>query len=112
LRKAGNPGRGIGRKCRKQHLTIDSRGIPLSNLDKILFPDGRMTKVQVIDYYLRISDYLLLHLKNRPVTLKRYPNGALGEFYEKDAPSFTLAWVKTFPVPRRESEGTIRYARQ
>jgi DNA primase len=55
-----------------------------------------MTKVQLIDYYLRISDYLLLHLKNRPVTLKRYPNGALGEFYEKDAPSFTLAWVQNF----------------
>jgi bifunctional non-homologous end joining protein LigD len=94
----------------KQHLTIDGRIVPVSNLDKILFPDGRITKAQVIDYYLRISDYLLPHLKNRPVTLKRYPNGALGEFfYEKDAPSFTPAWVETFPVPRRESEGTIRY---
>jgi bifunctional non-homologous end joining protein LigD len=94
----------------KQHLSIDGRSVPVSNLDKILFPEGRITKAQVIEYYLRISDYLLPHLKNRPVTLKRYPNGALGEFfYEKDAPSFTPAWVKTFPVPRRESEGTIRY---
>jgi len=94
----------------KQHLTIDGRIVPVSNLDKILFTDGRISKAQVIDYYLRISDYLLPHLKNRPVTLKRYPNGVLGEFfYEKDAPSFTPTWVKTFPVPRRESEGTIRY---
>jgi bifunctional non-homologous end joining protein LigD len=94
----------------KQHLTIDGRIVPVSNLDKVLFPDGRISKAQVIDYYLKISDYLLPHLRNRPVTLKRYPNGALGEFfYEKDAPSFTPAWVKTFPVPRRESEGTIRY---
>src|SRR5207237_9842081 len=48
--------------------------------------------------------------RDRPVTLKRYPNGALGEFfYEKDAPDFTPEWVQTFPVPRRESEGVIRY---
>jgi bifunctional non-homologous end joining protein LigD len=94
----------------KQHLTVDGRDVPVSNLDKILFPHGRVTKAQVIDYYLRISKYLLPHLKNRPVTLKRYPNGALGEFfYEKDAPSFTPDWVQTFPVPRRESGGTIRY---
>jgi bifunctional non-homologous end joining protein LigD len=72
----------------KQHLTIDGRVVPVSNLDKILFPDGRISKAQVIDYYLRISDYLLPHLKDRPLTLKRYPNGALGEFfYEKDAPA-------------------------
>src|SRR4030095_1447947 len=94
----------------KHHFTIDGRIVQVSNLAKILFPDGRITKAQVIDYYFRISDFLLPHLKNRPVTLKRYPNGALGEFfYEKDAPSFTPAWVKTFPVPRRESEGMIRY---
>ena len=94
----------------KQQLTIDGRIVPVTNLDKILFPGGRITKAQVIDYYLRISEYLLPHLKNRPVTLKRYPNGATGEFfYEKDAPGFTPEWVETFPVPRRESEGTIRY---
>jgi len=94
----------------KQHLTVDGRDVPVSNLDKILFPRGRVTKAQVIDYYLRISKYLLPHLKDRPVTLKRYPNGVLGKFfYEKDAPSFTPDWVKTFPVPRRESGGSIRY---
>src|SRR3954463_4773415 len=95
----------------KQQLTIDGRIVPVSNLDKILFPDGRITKTQVIDYYLRISDYLLPHVKDRPVTLKRFPNGIYGEFfYEKDAPSFTPEWVKTFPVPRRETSGPpIRY---
>jgi bifunctional non-homologous end joining protein LigD len=43
----------------KQHLAIDGRSVLVSNLDKILFPEGRITKAQVIDYYLRISDYLL-----------------------------------------------------
>jgi len=94
----------------KQHLTVDGRAVSVSNLEKVLFPHGRVTKAQIIDYYVQISDYLLPHLQNRPVTLKRYPNGAQGAFfYEKDAPRFTPEWVKTFPVPRRESRGMIRY---
>src|SRR5438477_6012590 len=94
----------------KQHLNIDGRNVPVSNLDKILFPHGRITKAHVIDYYLRISNYLLPHLEDRPVTLKRFPNGALGPFfYEKDATGFTPDWLQTFPAPRRESKGTIRY---
>ena len=92
------------------HINVDGQDVPVSNLDKVLFPRGPVTKAQVIDYYLRISDYLLPHLYNRPVTLKRYPNGVqAGFFYEKDAPRFTPEWVKPFLVPRRESKGTIRY---
>src|SRR5437016_1951443 len=53
-----------------------------------------------MDYYIRVADYILPHLRDRPVTLKRYPNGVRGQhFYEKDAPAFTPGWVKTFPVP-------------
>ena len=95
----------------KEYLKVEGRQIAVSNLDKVFYPGGRFTKAQVIDYYVRIADYLLPHLKNRPVTLKRFPNGVFGEFfYEKDAPAFTPAWVKTFPVPRRERTGEdIRY---
>jgi bifunctional non-homologous end joining protein LigD len=94
-----------------EHLKIGSRRIPVSNLDKLLYPGQKFTKSKVIDYYIRISKYLLPHLKNHPVTLKRFPDGVFGEFfYEKDAPAFTPSWVKTFPVPRRESSGKdIRY---
>src|SRR5438477_9139372 len=93
-------------KTKHQQLTIDGRDVPLSNLDKILFPAERIRKADVIDYYLQIADYVLPHLKNRPVTLKRYPNGVLGKFfYEKDAPGFTPDWVQAFSVPRRESAG-------
>src|ERR1043166_899693 len=97
--------------AKKQKLEIDGRRIAVSNLDKVLYPGHRFTKANVIDYYVRISKYLLPHLKNRPVTLKRFPNGVFGEFfYEKDAPAFTPEWVETFPVPRREKNGPdIRY---
>jgi bifunctional non-homologous end joining protein LigD len=68
----------MGKK--QQYLTVDGRKIPVSNLEKVLYPGGRVTKAQVIDYYLRISSWLLPHLKDRPVTLKRYPNGVTGEY--------------------------------
>jgi len=76
-----------------------------------MFPAGRFTKADVIDYYIQISKYLLPHLKQRPITLKRFPDGIFGEFfYEKDAPQFTPRWVKTFPVPRRDpAQPDIRY---
>lgn len=94
----------------KQSMAVDGKEISFSNPDKILFPDGEVTKTQIANYYLKVSKWLLPHLRNRPVTLKRYPNGALGTFfYEKNAPSFTPDWVATFPVQRRERDGTIDY---
>ena len=97
-------------KTKPQRVTIDGHDLELSNLDKILFPQGQVPKAEIIEYYIQIAKYLLPHLENRPVTLKRYPDGALGKFfYEKDAPGFTPAWIETFSVPRRESGGTIRY---
>ena len=94
-----------------EQLTVGRRRIAVSNLDKILYPGGKFSKARVIDYYVKISKYLLPHVKDYPVTLKRFPDGVFGEFfYEKDAPAFTPEWVKTVPVPRRETPGPdIRY---
>ena len=84
--------------------------LQISNPDKVLYPAGKFTKADVARYYERIARFLLPHFRNRPVTLKRYPNGVFGEaFYEKDAPGFTPRWVKTFPVPRREGGPDINY---
>src|ERR1041384_7915963 len=89
-----------------EQVTIGRRRIEVSNLGKLLYPGTRFTKAKVIDYYIQVSKYILPHLKNRPVTLKRFPDGVFGEaFYEKDAPAFTPGWVKTAPVPRRETPG-------
>jgi len=91
---------------KSEQVTIGRRRIELSNLDKLLYPGTRFTKAKVIDYYIKASKYILPHLKNRPITLKRFPEGIFGEaFYEKDAPAFTPKWVKTVPVPRRETPG-------
>jgi bifunctional non-homologous end joining protein LigD len=69
-----------------------------------MYPEVGFTKGQVIDYYTRIAPYLLPHLRDRPLTLKRYPNGVEGGyFYEKNCPSHAPDWV------RRERVGKIPY---
>src|SRR5439155_1506496 len=94
----------------REILNIEGREIPVSNLEKVLYPAAKFRKGQVIDYYVRISRFLLPHLRDRPVTLKRYPDGVSGEFfYEKDAPGFTPDWVARFSVPRRGRRGVIHY---
>jgi bifunctional non-homologous end joining protein LigD len=76
----------------------------------VLYPAAHFTKAEVIDYYVRVSEWILPHLKNRPVTLKRFPDGTGGTaFYEKDAPRFTPEWVAIAPVPRRYGGTDIRY---
>jgi bifunctional non-homologous end joining protein LigD len=90
-------------------LRVGSRKIAVSNLDKVLYPAGPVTKGAVIEYYSQVAGVLIPHFKNRPVTLVRYPNGVLKEsFYEKNAPGFRPVWVRTFPVPRSEG-GVINY---
>jgi len=93
----------------KSQLVVNGSAIEVSNLDKVFYPKTGFTKGQVIDYYVRISPALLPHLKNRPVTLKRYPDGVEGFFfYEKECPSHRPKWIKTADVPRSKG-GDIHY---
>jgi bifunctional non-homologous end joining protein LigD len=78
--------------------------------DRVLFPKSGFTRDDAVDYYERVAKWLLPHLKNVPVSLKRYPDTIGGEsFWEKDAPSFTPDWVRTIAVPRRSGESDIHY---
>ncbi len=87
----------------KSKLNINGRVVDVSNLDKVFYPKTGFTKGGVIDYYINISPHLLPHLKGRPVTLKRYPNGVEGFFfYEKQIPVSHPEWVKTTNVERKD----------
>jgi len=66
---------------KKQTLDVDGTKVDVSNLDKIFYPKAGFTKGDVIDYYVRVSSALLPHLKKRPITLKRYPDGVEGFFF-------------------------------
>jgi bifunctional non-homologous end joining protein LigD len=80
-------------------VDIQGKRLKLSNLEKVLYPAVGFTKGQVIDYFVRISPVLLPHLKGRPLTLKRYPNGVNGMFfYEKNCPEHRPEWVQVAPV--------------
>lgn len=78
---------------------VEGRTLRLSNLDKVLYPKTGFTKGDLIDYYVRIAPVLLPHLADRPLTLKRYPNGVEGgHFYEKRCPAFRPDWLLTRPI--------------
>ena len=84
---------------KEKELLVDGKRLPVSNLDKIFYPKTGFTKGDVINYYIRIAPVLLPHLKDRPLTLKRYPNGVEGMFfYEKRCPTFRPAWLKTAAI--------------
>jgi bifunctional non-homologous end joining protein LigD len=99
----------VARKTKKrdQEVTVGRRKLKLTNLDKVLYPKTGTTKAEVIDYYARVADAILPHLKGRPLTLKRYPDGVdRFHFYEKNCPKHRPNWVKTTPiyVDRRAGE--------
>jgi bifunctional non-homologous end joining protein LigD len=85
---------------RRVSVHVDGRTLSLSNLDKVLYPGTGFTKGEVIDYYTRVAPFLLPHLADRPLTVKRYPNGVEGAFFfEKNAPRGTPPWVRTVTLP-------------
>jgi bifunctional non-homologous end joining protein LigD len=78
---------------------VDGRTLRLTNLSKVFWPETGFTKGQMIDYYTRVAPALLPHLKDRALTLKRYPNGITGQmFYEKNCPAHRPPWIRTARV--------------
>ena len=76
----------------------------------MLWPGAEFTKGQMIDYYARVADAILPHLRGRPLTLKRYPNGVEESFfYEKRCPGHRPKWVRTAPIWSGRNEGEIDY---
>ncbi|MCT4354431.1 non-homologous end-joining DNA ligase [Streptomyces sp. Je 1-79] len=82
---------------------VEGRRLPLSNLDKVLHPATGTTKGELLHYYATVGAALLPHLRDRPVSFLRYPDGPEGQlFFTKNPPPGTPAWVKTTPVPRSD----------
>jgi bifunctional non-homologous end joining protein LigD len=88
------------REVRREDAVEESAGrVKLSNLDKVFFPDEGITKGDLLDYYRAVAPVLLPHLRDRPFTMRRYPDGALGKaFFQKDAPSHMPDWIRRFRV--------------
>ncbi len=78
-----------------QNVQVGKRKIELSNLEKVLFPDDHFLKAELIQYYLKIAPTILAHIKGRPLSLVRYPDGIYGEkFYQKNRPEWAPDWIE------------------
>jgi bifunctional non-homologous end joining protein LigD len=100
LFEGNHPGSVANVAPQKVPVDVDGRTLTLSNLEKVLYPDTGFTKGEVIDYYARIADVMLPHLRGRPATFRRFPNGVDGKsFFEKNAPQGKPDWVRTVRLP-------------
>jgi bifunctional non-homologous end joining protein LigD len=85
---------------------VEGRRLALSNLHKVIHPVTGTTKGEVLHYYATVGAAILPHLRDRPVSFLRYPDGPDGQlFFTKNPPPGTPAWVNTAPVPRSEDPG-------
>jgi len=86
------------------------RTVPLSNLEKIFWPEQGYTKGDLIEYYRAISPWLLPYLKDRPIVMTRYPDGIHGKsFFQKDAPAFAPSWLRLERIWSEHAEREIDY---
>lgn len=84
-------------------MKINGREIDVSNQDKEFFPKVGLTKGDLINYYGKVAEIMLPHMKNYGVSMQRYPDGVDGEgWYEKDAPDYFPDWIKRVNFPKRE----------
>jgi bifunctional non-homologous end joining protein LigD len=92
-------------------VIVDGHELRLTSLDRVLYPEAGFTKAQALDYYARIAPVLLPHLRGRPMTLKRYPNGVTGpHFYDKHCTG-APPWVEVAPVWSERRGEDIRFCR-
>jgi len=80
-------------------IKANGHEIEITNPDKVMFPDAGLTKKDVVEYYQKISDYILPYLEDRPMMLHRYPNGIEDkDFYQKEEPDYFPEWIDTIKV--------------
>ncbi len=91
--------------------SVGGRELTVSNLDKVMYPRTGFTKGQLIEYYSLIAPVMLPHVRDRPLTMKRYPNGVEGSsFFEKHAPRHAPEWIRQVSVPSSEDGGSVDYS--
>ena len=89
-------------------IEMAGRRLPLSNLEKDLYPSYGFTKAQILEYYRGIAPFMLPHLKDRALTFKRYPDGVDKDFFfEKRCPGHRPVWVNTAEIPQDDGEPMI-----
>ncbi len=100
------------RSGHKETMDVESDGqrLHFSNLNKIYFPEVGIKKRELLAYYYRMARYILPFLQDRPMVLRRYPDGVDGKaFFQKEAPSYLPDWIQTATVDSDERGGDMQY---
>src|SRR5512135_945579 len=93
-----------------QIVQVGKRKIELSNLEKVLYPADRIPKAELIEYYLKLAPTILAHMKGRPLSLVRYPDGIDGErFFQKNRPEWAPEWLEHVVLGPAGKEETVDY---
>jgi bifunctional non-homologous end joining protein LigD len=95
-----------------RQVEVDGRELKLTNLDKVLYPQAGFTKGEMVDYYARVAEAMVPHLRGRAVTLRRFPEGVDdldSAFFEKRCPKHRPKWVKTTNVRAGPRAGNIDF---
>src|SRR6266436_4120205 len=91
-----------------QIAQVGKRKLELSNLNKVLFPDDHIVKAELIEYYLKIAPTILAHVKGRPLSLVRYPDGIGGEsFFQKNRPDWAPDWIEHVTLGEQKNDYVI-----
>jgi bifunctional non-homologous end joining protein LigD len=91
-------------------LDVEGRRLSIRNLDRIVFPRAGTTKGRLLDYYVRVADAMLPHLRDRLLHMHRYPEGVEGpRFWQKGCPEHRPEWLPTAPVWSRDKQANIDY---
>jgi bifunctional non-homologous end joining protein LigD len=100
----------LDKSAKEATLAIDGRTIKFTNLKKVFYPDEGYTKGDVLNYYGAVADLILPHLKDRPLSLKRYPNGIKEDFFfQKNTPETFPPWLRTELIDSEHNQKPIRY---
>lgn len=90
-------------------LTVDGREIAISHPDKLLYPDAYIPKHVVVEYYQRIAEVMLPHVRGRPISMQRFPDGLRGQgFYQKEVPDYFPDWIDRVEVPKKEGGSVVQ----
>lgn len=91
-------------------LEVDGREVNITNPDRVLFPKSKITKQEMIDYYKRIAPLMIPHIKNRPISMQRFPSGIDTDgFFQKDAPDYFPDWIKRAYVEKGDKSKVVSH---
>ena len=103
----------MAKPASEQVVTVEGRSLKLTNLGKVLYPETQTTKADVLDYYAQVAAVMLPHLRQRPATRKRWPDGvgtgdssrsARNVFFAKDLGAGTPDWVRRYTIRHRDHD--------